>query len=163
MSIDSGQDAEVQKEAWMHEVQQERAEYLVPGVTREKFLGEYLNNVENVMPIPPGHEDVDLIGMNKRIALASNGDIKNIDLPYFHKGFNSKLMLSQTPNEFFAAIDGVLVDLGIDINQIGVLQHDMIAGGYEGFAQNKLKLLSLVEPAYVKLREMGYSRGDLIV
>lgn len=161
MSIDSGQDAEIQRQARMHDIQAERAFYTKPDQTRGEFLAGYLNNIVNVMPVLPGHEKVDRMGMNKRLAFEQMGlsDTKCNDIKYFQKGKNSDLLLSQTPKEFFETIDGVLVELGIDINQIGQYQHDMIEGDHDA----QLKILDLVEPAYVKLREMGYNRVDLTV
>ncbi len=67
----------------------------------------------------------------------------------------SELYLNQKRRDFFTTIDQVLVESGIAIDEVQRLQKE---GG-----KDKIKELhELVFPAYIRLREMGYSHRDLM-
>ena len=71
---------------------------------------------------------------------------------------HSDLKLNQTPRQFFETIDKVLQELDIPVDEIKRLQH-------LGYAEGKnieYMLYQLTFPAYVKLREIGYTKQDLV-
>lgn len=70
---------------------------------------------------------------------------------------HSELFLNQKMRDFFDTVDKVLVEEGISIDEVKKLQKL----GRKDFSKIK-ELYELVFPAYVRLRDMGYTHADLI-
>jgi hypothetical protein len=60
----------------------------------------------------------------------------------------SELLQTQTPKEFYAAVDKSVSDCGIDIRQFSLFQEQ---------GKNYIKLNARIFPSYIRLREVGYN------
>jgi hypothetical protein len=61
----------------------------------------------------------------------------------------------KTPREFFADVDLAIRETGVDMEELTRLMEN-----YKELETRK-KIFKLTFPAYIKLREMGYTRKDL--
>ena len=81
---------------------------------------------------------------------------------------HSPLYLQQTPKQFFETIDKVLAEKGIPLEEVKMLQHEVfVIKSKDGLIaeprtdKEVIELFNRVLPAYIKLREMGYTYRDL--
>ena len=65
---------------------------------------------------------------------------------------NSELYLNQSPAEFYATVDSLIEDCGLDVNKIQQMQENHTP---------QISLNDYAFPVYVKLRDMGYTHRDL--
>jgi hypothetical protein len=74
----------------------------------------------------------------------------------------STLFLDRTYREFFETIDAVLDEVGVP-RSIGTDFHNAViaAGDYEAMVECGKKFHLVIIPAYLRLRQMGYSVWDL--
>ncbi len=72
--------------------------------------------------------------------------------------YHSDLKLNQTPRQFFETIDKVLEELNIPVNEVKRLLEIRFKEGKNTMPE----LYKLTLSAYLKLREMGYTRQDLV-
>ncbi|MBI2074228.1 MAG: hypothetical protein HYT83_00145 [Candidatus Levybacteria bacterium] len=130
-----------------------KRQQLAKGLEPNMGLFYFMNNFP--MHLPCYDEDKPGFGGSyRRVALL----IGRFDTPYDHiytEGeslfLSSARILSQTPRQFYAAIDQVLTDLGIDFNRIRDLQR---AGGIE--------ICEATVDAFDRLRTV-YSKYDLTI
>ena len=69
-------------------------------------------------------------------------------------GKHSKVFLQQTPHQFFETLDKTLEETYIDKNEVKKLA---ASKNYD----DRLKMYHLLLPAYIRMRELGYTKGEL--
>lgn len=140
------------REQVLQELEQRRVDHVRSWGFEPGLVG-LVNNFHMHLPV----FDEDKPGMNNyrrvlRGLQKYQEDILDIPIGIQWPDEFSPLKSSQTPREFYAAIDKVLLDQGFDIDELRVIQKE-----------RKTHLLKdrLIE-VYIRLREFGYSENDLI-
>ena len=75
-------------------------------------------------------------------------------LPESEHKWRSEIFLSQTPNQFFALVDELITQFGIQTEEIDLSGADW---------KKKLQIKKLVAPVFIALRKMGYTDYELNV
>lgn len=109
--------------------------------------------------------DLEVAMMNNFVAFLPGGMYRDsVDLvmkpgqtygeyfPLDEKQGRSQLLLSQTPADFFALIDAIIIRHGINLVDVNVKKADH---------QKKMAIKKLIAPVYKELRKMGYTDFEL--
>jgi len=115
--------------------------------TRVDLVRDYLNNFHLKLP---DNNDKSGYGSWYRELSSKRWDIKNNEYLRDVRTY-SELYLSQSPKEFYGAVDLAVDECGISRDEITT----MLEGSNEG----RPKEIAL--PIFIKLREMGYKKVDL--
>ena len=115
----------------------------------DQQLAEEAANMNNFTAFLPG-------GLYRRLAaeLLKPGQTYGEYLPESEYKWRSTLMLSQTPEQFFAVIDNLITQFGIQSKAIDLSGADW---------QKKVRIEQAVTPVFIALRKMGYTDYELNV
>jgi hypothetical protein len=83
------------------------------------------------------------------------GKNRRVSLQGFLDDRQCSPVAGKTPREFFADVDKALQELGVNLEKLAELMTN-----YKELAIRK-RIFELTFPAYVRLREMGYTAKDL--
>ncbi|MFA5020156.1 MAG: hypothetical protein WC533_03590 [Candidatus Pacearchaeota archaeon] len=129
----------------------DRLEDEYPGEGRVR----YMNNFPMVLPG----------GRLRKQKRVSEEIIYRVRAPSGPESLISNLMIGKTWREYFDAIDEVILELGVDSQQIISVVEERkgaLKSGDMPLARDIVEeLFDLVQPIFVKLMERGYNRYDL--